>query len=397
MNKKKNEPRPSGYVHLVGSVWYLTHSVPALAEDGRIINRRKKDRIGSKNEYPNLASARARADEMLEARKHSAQPDMTLRAYVMGAYSQQHLAKIKLSSQHHYWTILNNHILPACGEMRLIDITSDYLETLLQLKLKTKSVQTCLHIKNCISSIYTNANKKKLFGKTEYYNPAKGIELPANVPKARHALTLEQAGQVVRALAERNITMSVLALLSLCTSLTRAEMLGLSFEAVNLTPESQIFMGANLPPYCLSVARNWYLGRFSTVKVVGTRERLVPLPMVVVQALQRIKDATQWNQPDDCVFCSATRGVPARSRNLELRVLKPVGRALGMPWLSWHVFRHSYATIADQLDFTISDRLAAMGHAGGNVNMLMRYTSRQLNERRVGAEDMAARILAAPE
>ena len=48
-------------------------------------------------------------------------------------------------------------------------------------------------------------------------------------------------------------------------------------------------------------------------------------------------------------------------------------------------YRHSYATIADQLDFSVTDRLAALGHS--RMPMLLSYTSKQLEGRRAGAEE----------
>jgi hypothetical protein len=36
-------------------------------------------------------------------------------------------------------------------------------------------------------------------------------------------------------------------------------------------------------------------------------------------------------------------------RNPTGRILKPVGVKLGVPWLSWHVFRHSHSTFGELL------------------------------------------------
>ena len=32
-----------------------------------------------------------------------------------------------------------------------------------------------------------------------------------------------------------------------------------------------------------------------------------------------------------------------------------------MPWLSWHVFRHTHATLGEQIGMALSDRQAQMG------------------------------------
>jgi len=33
-----------------------------------------------------------------------------------------------------------------------------------------------------------------------------------------------------------------------------------------------------------------------------------------------------------------------------------------MPWLSWHAFRHTHATLGEQIGMALSDRQAQMGH-----------------------------------
>jgi len=64
-----------------------------------------------------------------------------------------------------------------------------------------------------------------------------------------------------------------------------------------------------------------------------------------------------------------------------------------MPWLGWHAFRHTHATLGEQIGMTLSDRQAQMGH--GDVRMTMHYTHSDLNRRRVAVEAITERLLAA--
>lgn len=394
--------RPKGYVHRIGGVWYLTYSIDALGVGGVIKPTRRKVRLGTDAELGGEEGARIKAEEVQESQKH-ATANMTVRAFVNGPFKEQHIEKVKQSSQKHWWTVLNNHILPALGDKRIDLVTPDDVERLVSLKLKEKktlksgrvvqgySVQTVTHIKNCISGIYKHAIAKRIY---QHANPAASVTLPEMIRKPKHALSLEQAGALVRALQERDPEVACMVLVSLLTSLNRAEILGLRWERVNLTLNPAISDGENLPPFSLRIQENYYLGRHSTVKV-STRERKVPLPMVVVQALLAHKAASTWTDPQDVVFCGPRRGVPVHARNISSDVLEPVAKKLGIPWAAgWHVYRHSYATIADQLDFSVTDRLAALGHS--RMPMLLRYTSKQLEGRRAGAEEMAAKMLAEP-
>jgi len=76
--------------------------------------------------------------------------------------------------------------------------------------------------------------------------------------------------------------------------------------------------------------------------------------------------------------------------NLLRRVLKPIAVTLSMPWLSWHVFRHTHATLGEQIGMTLSDRQAQMGH--GDVRMTLHYTHSDLERRRAAVEAMANQL-----
>ena len=72
------------------------------------------------------------------------------------------------------------------------------------------------------------------------------------------------------------------------------------------------------------------------------------------------------------------------------RHLKPVGKKRGIPWLSWHVFRHTHATLGEQIGMALSDRQAQMGH--GDVRMTLLYSHSDLNRRREAIEELTAKL-----
>jgi integrase len=93
------------------------------------------------------------------------------------------------------------------------------------------------------------------------------------------------------------------------------------------------------------------------------------------------------------VFASRN-GTPLNERNLSRRALKPAGEKLGIPWLSWHVFRHTHATLGEEIGMALSDRQAQMGHR--DVRMTMHYTHSDLNRRRQAIEAMTDRLIGEP-
>ena len=82
----------------------------------------------------------------------------------------------------------------------------------------------------------------------------------------------------------------------------------------------------------------------------------------LVEVLLGLWQRTAFKGPEDLVFASQN-GTLLVERNLLRRVLKLIGRKLGMPWLSWHVFRHSHSTFGEQIGMALSDRQAQMGHS----------------------------------
>jgi integrase len=132
-----------------------------------------------------------------------------------------------------------------------------------------------------------------------------------------------------------------------------------------------------------------YRGKFGSVKA-KSRRRNLPLSRTVAQALLALKARVRNCGPDDLVFCSRN-GTPLSERNPLRRALKPAGRKLGMPWLGWHVFRHTHATLGEQIGMALSDRQAQMGH--GDVRMTMHYTHSDLTRRRKSVEDISQRLM----
>jgi integrase len=78
---------------------------------------------------------------------------------------------------------------------------------------------------------------------------------------------------------------------------------------------------------------------------------------------------------------AASSGRPVDAHNLFNRVLKPIGKNLGMPWLGWHVFRHTNASwIRQDKETSPSDQMAMLGHS--DIRMTMQYGEQDLGRRR---------------
>jgi integrase len=109
------------------------------------------------------------------------------------------------------------------------------------------------------------------------------------------------------------------------------------------------------------------------------RARTLPIRAALVVVFAQMKLRPAHTGFDDPVFVSRT-GTPVDEHNIADRQLKRAGAALGMQWLSWHYFRRTTATVADQLGAGTSDRKGILGHT--TTAMAAHYVQPADHERR---------------
>ena len=56
-------------------------------------------------------------------------------------------------------------------------------------------------------------------------------------------------------------------------------------------------------------------------------------------------------------------GSPLNQKNLLCRVLQPACRALGLPAVGWHSFRHTHATLLGEVGESLRTAQAILGHS----------------------------------
>ena len=376
----------TGYVHKQGNSWYLAYREDALDADGKIVRVRRNLKIADAKEASKREAQRI-AREILESVDKRAQRPMSLATvgeFVEVRFKTDVIWSLKHAGQQHYEYVLDKHVLPALGNLRLRDVSNDHVQALVKAKFKDEySVQTLVHIRNTVSAVFNHAKLKRAYSGD---NPAQGVRLPEMQRRESHALSFSQGHELLLRLPSPARDM---ALLSMTTSMNVAEMLGLRWGRVNLTREPVIVGAEILPPYSLLVRENYYRGEFGSVKA-KSRRRVVPLSNCVVTALTVLKHRGTFIGPDDLVFATTT-GTPLDETNLMRRLIKPVAKELGMPWLNWHVFRHTHATLGDQIGMALSDRQAQMGH--GDVRMTLHYTHADIERRRASIETMSGLLV----
>jgi len=311
---------------------------------------------------------------------------ITVADFVRQRFNPDHVWQLKPSGQAHYRDMLTNHVLPKLGGYRLRDVTpvvvQDFLTrkraegyvTVVRNDKERKEVrrdfagQTLAHMRNVVSAIF---NRAKNLGMFTGENPAVGTSLPKIAAKERQALTAEEATRLIAALPGQYSTLGALLF---TTGLRIGEAAGLKWKRIDFAK------GA------LTVAENYTKRHWTTPKSAKS-VRTVPVPRAVLDALAALRGDRGL---DDTVFVTS-HGNPIDQNTTCAKILKPAAKRAGVPWATWHSFRHSNATFADAQGMTMAERQKALGHS--EARMTLHYTHPEMERVRAGVEAIAALVL----
>ena len=110
-------------------------------------------------------------------------------------------------------------------------------------------------------------------------------------------------------------------------------------EVAGSSPASSIFES----PATVKVRRALVKRTMGAPKGRHSR-RDVPLDPDLVLALREQRRDSEWPGDDDLVF-PVGNGSPIMPNNLRRRVLKPTAQEAGVPWVGFHSFRHTCASL----------------------------------------------------
>ena len=238
---------------------------------------------------------------------------------------------------------------PYLDQVRLHDLQAEDVRRLVTVALETGySTQTAKHIRNVVSAIISHAIKE---GHFVGGNPAIVVNPPGMQRKTPHTLTVEQTVRVLEGMRYPEWEMTLIAIL---TGMNIAEICGLQWKYVNPSDHDVNREGELIPTRSIAVRKQWYRGEFSTVP--EGRRKDVPIPHLLRSVFLRLSQVRHagWN---DFVLVSRS-GKPINQINLAARRLKSIGEKLGVPWLSWQVFRRTRAALSREFGAQLQHQLA---------------------------------------
>ena len=268
-------------------------------------------------------------------------------------YAKPH---IRPSTMNYYHRNIEQHIIPAIGDIPLNDLTTLHLQQFYKKLLaegrveriesqkqpKGLSAKTVRNIHQIISSALKLANEQRLIAR----NPADGCALPKVERKEMQTLPVEQLTSFLREAKDSGVF--ALYYIDLTTGLRRGELLGLKWSDIDLEKGD------------LRVQRQ--IGRIDGKIIempLKTKNAYRTLPLsadaISVLKMQKCKVGnSEW------VFPSPSGG--PMSPDSVLHMLHRVLKRAGLPRIRFHDLRHTFATLALQNGVDVKTVSGMLGH-----------------------------------
>ena len=297
---------------------------------------------------------------------------MTFAFFVESKFIPEHVERKTLTGQRHYQAILK-HLLrpetvnrvfnpqkvtnprlkfvpgwPYLDEVRLCDITSDHVQRLVTSATDHGySPQTIKHIKSVFFATISHAQREGCFIGA---NPVSQIKLPPLFRNNQHKLTVSQAKAIVKYMQypDREI-----AFFCLTTDMTIAEMCELQWKHVNLGNAEMYSDGEFIPPLSIAVRTSCNRGGLDYYK--RSRNRNIDIPEPLLLHLRELRAHAQKRGNNEFVLITEA-GRPIPPESIGTARLRPIRKALGMPWLSWQILRRVRVSLLAELQTEFADQ-----------------------------------------
>src|SRR5947209_3237252 len=143
MARRRGQQR--GYVHQQGNAWYVAYREDGIDAEGKIVRIRRNQNIADAREVSKREAQRIAREILTRVDEQAQRPAslVTVAEFIDGRFRADVVWALKHAGQKHYDYILGKHVIPALGDSRLRDVTSDDVQALVRMKIEAGySVQT---------------------------------------------------------------------------------------------------------------------------------------------------------------------------------------------------------------------------------------------------------------
>lgn len=272
--------------------------------DGTIERIQHAETIGfvsqiKKQQALEILQARVSAAGQLQRRPKAT---MTLSEFVRAEWKPNAELALRKSSMRIYSFNLDNHVLPAFGDLPIYDLGVAHVEACLsKLKQKGHATSTLRSVRATFSTVLQSAVKRGHIEK----NHAHGVCIrEADSKKERRFYSLAQVRSLLNELPEPCASVVTVAVL---TGMRIGEILALRWKRIDL-------LGATL-----EVAENYSSGQFGPPKTKSSR-RVIPISSALRRVLEAQRARRAPETGEDLVF-RTVKGTPLNDKNLYNREL----------------------------------------------------------------------------
>jgi len=259
-----------------------------------------------------------------------------------------------------YRQIIQQHILPQLGKMRLQEIQPVHLK---QLYLAKKEAGEGARTVQMIHTVLYNLLKQAMIEGILGRNPAAAVQRPKREDAERKILSEEQARQLI--IATRNERLGTLIYLALITSMREGELLGLKWSdldwkkgQLHVQRQVQRVTGKGLvfvPPKTKAGQRKIKLGQVTLDRLTAHRGE---------QELLKVAQGERWEENDLIFPNSLGRPMGCENMNTEFKRLLAEN---GLPKIRFHDLRHTSISFLLDSGTPINTVQKRAGHSKASV------------------------------
>ena len=308
-----------------GSVRLLRYREDVLGPEGKFQRRHRAVVLGRVEDL-SMREAQRLAEQILRpinAGCWRPQSMLTLRDFYTRHYEPDILPHLKRSTRSSYRSNMNQHVLPALGDLRLLELARGEVQRFVTaLAGKGLARQSMKNIWTTVSAVLSAAVEYGYLDR----NPARGVKLGAREPRTERFIpSPNEFSRLVANLAEPARTV---VLLLAGTGMRIGEAMALRVEDVDLERLE------------IQVRQNIWHGHLDSPKSEASAAT-VPIGSRLASVLQGHLAGSE--RASGFLF-SNKQGRPLDPKYVAQKQLYPAQDRLGLPRFSWHTLRHLHAT-----------------------------------------------------
>ena len=368
--------------HGDGSIFHYRNGFAVVLDLGWIDGRRRRRWVYGRTE----ADTRAKLDEAKEQARRGvnlAAKPRTLSDWLNEWLIMKQRGGTRPSTLRGYRWLIETHIRPSLGRMKLAKVTPTEIRRLLESKADSGlSTATVRHIHGLIRNALADAEREELVPR----NAAKLVRPPALDRPERRALTMDEARALLVSI--RGDRLEALWVCALSLGLRRGELLGLRWVDIDQTAQT-----VSVRQALLRVDGRLVLAKLKTDRSART----IPAPAVVLEHLrehrtrqlaERLRAGQRWR--DSGLVFTSTIGTPLEPRNVD-RAWHEARVRVDLGWVRLHDLRHACATFMLLTGASPRTVMETLGHS--QITLTMNTYAHVLPQAEREALDQAARAL----